>query len=56
MSISGNAPVANFPYCLRVQKGSFRYRLISSVARGFPRLVENMIPKHFPILDFQIAN
>jgi hypothetical protein len=50
MSISGNAPECRISYCLRVQKGSFVSIKFRDGARISDRLVENMIPKHFPIL------
>jgi hypothetical protein len=56
MSISGNAPewrISSFacPRFFSVSINQFR-----DGARISDRLVENMIPKHFPILDFQIIS
>jgi hypothetical protein len=50
-------PSAESPYCLRVQKVlSVSINQFRDGARISDRLVENMIPKHFPILDFQIIS
>jgi hypothetical protein len=49
-------PSGEFPVC--VSKGFFSVSInqFRDGARISDRLVENMIPKHFPILDFQIIS
>lgn len=52
------ARVANFPNCLRIQKRFFAVAInyFRDGARISGRLVENVVPKHFPVLDFQIIS
>jgi hypothetical protein len=50
MSISGNAPEWRISNCLRVQKVlSVSINYLRDGARISVRLVENVIPKHFPV-------
>jgi hypothetical protein len=49
------ARVANFPDCLRVQKVlSVSINQFRDGARISDRLVENVIPKHFPVLTSKL--